>query len=70
MRAAPSIDVPCGYVVTAQGLSDLVDSERCECEDLLVYDGLMRCRECGTVFGVVWGFNRAPRRRFRSARGE
>ena len=68
MADVPSIDVPCGYVVTDDGHDVLVDYEPCDCSDLLVFDGALRCRECGTVYGVVWGFNRYPRRRLRSGR--
>lgn len=68
MAVLDSIDAPCGFVLTDDGRQLLSDNEHCCCEDLLVYDGLMRCRECGTVYGVVWGFNRSPRRAFRNGR--
>jgi hypothetical protein len=69
MRADASIDAPCGFVVTLEGLDILQEHERCECQDLLAWDGALRCRECGTVYGVVTGYNRFPRRRLRSTRG-
>ena len=69
MRDGLSIDSPCGYVVDHSGDWEIDWSERCHCSDLLVFDGAVRCRECGTVYGVVYGFNRPPRRRLRSQRG-
>jgi hypothetical protein len=54
----------CGYVV-AQPVTDA--DEACDCVDLLVWDGLFRCRECGTVYGLVYGYNHfRPRRRWRA----
>lgn len=67
MRDVPSIDAPCGYVLTESAWSDL-DDESCDCVDLLVIDGTTRCRVCGTCFGVVMGYYRPPRRRTRASR--
>jgi hypothetical protein len=36
--------------------------ETCECTDLLVRDGAYVCWECGTVYSVVYGYSRPPRR--------
>lgn len=69
MRDVPSIDVPCGYVPNHVVDEECVDQvETCLCSDLLVFDGALQCRECGTVYGLVYGYNRYPRRRFRHAR--
>jgi hypothetical protein len=67
MRDVRSIDASCGFVVTAQGREALEMSQGCDCCDLLVVDGALRCRECGTVYGVVYGHFKGPRRRWRSA---
>jgi hypothetical protein len=65
MRGTSSIDVSCGYTLTETGLGALTDNETCECTDLLVIDGATRCRVCGTCFGIVYGFYRAPKRKWR-----
>ena len=52
----------CGYVLTTQGIADLLDHERCDCVDLLVADCCFQCRECGTIYGLVHGWSRSPRR--------
>ncbi len=52
----------CGYVLTLQGVQDLADCERCDCIDLLVADGCFQCRECGTIYGLVHGWAKSPRR--------
>jgi hypothetical protein len=67
MRDIPSVDASCGYYPT--DLGRLADAdETCDCQDLLVVDGAFRCRECGTVYGVVYGFSRFPRRAWRAQR--
>jgi hypothetical protein len=51
------------WVVTLQGIDALENAlERCECPTLFVRDGACVCWECGTVYGVVFGYNRPPRR--------
>jgi hypothetical protein len=52
----------CGYVLTALGTEAATDVETCECVDLLVVDGCFQCRECGTVYGLVFGWAKSPRR--------
>lgn len=68
------ISASCGFVVTDRGREDLEQLETCECIDLLVVDGCFVCRECGTIYGVVVGYSRPPRRagrvhRFARTRG-
>lgn len=58
MRASGSVDVPCGYVVVDSAAEQLLEAEVCQCEYLVVHDGAMVCSDCGTVYGVVYGFNR------------
>jgi hypothetical protein len=52
----------CGYVLTLQGLDQLQGAATCDCIDLLVADGCFQCRECGTIYGLVHGWARSPRR--------
>jgi len=62
MRAWDSVDRPCGFFVTESGKQPLTGTEECACTELLVQNGLYACWECGTVYAVVYGFNRLPRR--------
>lgn len=56
-------DRPCGYVLTDCVAEQFEQVDDCTCETLLVVNGAYQCTECGTVYGVVWGFNRFPRGR-------
>ena len=69
LRNIESVAAPCGYSVTPEGHQEALEAETCECPDLIVVDGTCSCRECGTVYGVVYGFNRwYTRRRWRQWR--
>lgn len=66
MRDVFDYDSPCGYVVTCRGLSALLEASPCECPDILVVNGVNQCQDCGTVWGVVYGFSKlVPLRRSR-----
>lgn len=52
----------CGYVLTDLGAADAAEGSSCACEDLLVIDGTYQCRECGTVYGIAYGWAKPPRR--------
>lgn len=59
------------WVLTFQGISVLEQPlEQCECPSLFVRDGAYVCWECGTVYGVVFGYNRPPRRSHWRAEGK
>jgi hypothetical protein len=53
---------PCGYVVTLSGVQAAAELDTCECVDLLVADGCFQCRACGSIYGLVHGWARSPRR--------
>jgi hypothetical protein len=52
----------CGFSITLSGVDALQSSETCDCCDLLVADGCFQCRECGTIYGLVHGWAKSPRR--------
>lgn len=68
MQRIGSLDDSCGYVRDHSLDSEVDWDDTCRCTDLLVIDGAMRCAECGTVWGVVFGWNRYPSRRWRAQR--
>lgn len=43
----------CGYVLTDQGRTDLVESEHCDCPKRQVDGGLLVCRDCGTIWASL-----------------
>lgn len=53
---------PCGFSLTLSGVDALECADSCECADLLVADGCFQCRECGTIYGLVHGWSKSPRR--------
>lgn len=51
------------WVLTDAGRRAPDDVPTCEdCDLLLVINGCYMCTSCGTVYGVVCGYNRLPRR--------
>lgn len=62
MPAIASVRTDVRYVLTDEGRYDLVAAKRCECAQLWVSDGVYRCDQCGTIYGVVFGFTVTPRR--------
>lgn len=56
MRAMHSVDVPCGYVVTAEGREAAEEIQSCKCTQLFITDGCLACPHCGTVSAVVYGW--------------
>jgi len=50
------------WALTLQGVDALLELETCQCPDLMVADGCYQCWECGTVYGIVFGYARLPRR--------
>lgn len=51
MKNGPSVNEPCGYVVTPEGRQGLQD-ESCFCQ-VTLDAGLITCKECGTCYGLV-----------------
>ena len=62
MRPVADFSRPCGLSVTDAGREAIEVAERCLCEQLLVIDGAYQCTECGTIFGLVYGWNKPPKR--------
>lgn len=51
------------WVVTDEGRRASEEVPTCDdCDSLFVVNGCFMCCTCGTVYGLVWGFNRFPRR--------
>jgi len=62
MPASPSVRTDVRYVLTDVGRNDLLYAKHCECSQLWISDGVYRCDQCGTIYGVVFGFTVTPRR--------
>lgn len=50
------------YAVTPAGREMFLSADICRCNQLWVSDGAYRCHECGTIYGVVYGFTVPSRR--------
>lgn len=57
------------YVLTDEGRDALLRLPTCSCSQLFVSDGCYTCHECGTIYGVVFGFTVAPSRLRRRGEG-
>lgn len=62
MAGYPILRSDVRYVLTDQGREDLLRAPTCSCSQMFVTDGCYTCHECGTIYGVVFGFTMAPRR--------
>lgn len=62
MRTTRSVDAPCGFRVAGRLSEQLSELESCSCETLIVTNGTYLCWECGTIYGLVYGWSRMPRR--------
>lgn len=52
MAAVRSVAASCGYVLTDAGRARLRDHDTCKCLPI-IEGGIIECRECGTVLGLV-----------------
>lgn len=62
MSGMPSVRGEPRYRLTDDGREWAELATRCACAQLWISDGVYQCHECGTVFGVVFGFSLPPRK--------
>lgn len=48
-----SVSESCGFFVVHDGLEPVDQVETCKCSDLGYERNTVRCRDCGTVYGVA-----------------
>lgn len=64
LRLFPEFTRSCGYYVTDLGATEPARAESCTCDLIFIVDGCNVCFECGTVWGVVVGYHKPPKRAY------
>lgn len=62
MAGVTSLRAEPRYRLTDHGQEAAKCAEPCPCNQLWVSDGCYQCHECGTIYGVVFGFTVTPRK--------